>query len=415
MATVLFIDDLVPSHSAEIETAKEGQPCKTFAKPLLRKLDDIDDGATTDVGQSSASETEAESSSGVSSDEGIRRVGRHCRFGTTPLETIPATPTVGTMSLNSPPGLSRGAMRAERDAFKHEASADCSNQNQSSGLSEVDAPSTSGVTLSRFGTSQLGTVPKTPVGKAKLKNLQSAFGSPPGLSRAEKRRARDAWKGAWGSYGVAVPSVSTSGAASMADRQAAAHQELSSMKERAAFLKVMKASQGLAKSEAAPLVHSSSCKSEITPDLVDAKIDVAENENHTESSEAEPVFQIAEGFPELTQDIPEVSVAKERRCHFDGTAFGTMPSTPKEAMPSPPGLSRKAMRQARDSCRKTSTLASTSWGTVNSAALTISPAGKPMTPPAQRAAKQRAARDAVSFGWESVSMPSLRQTSGVAR
>jgi len=398
MAPVLYIDDLVPAQTAEV--AIESRPCKTSAKPLLRKLDDIDEGATTDVGQSSASEAEAESSSGVSSDEGTRRMGRRCRFGTTPLETIPATPTAATMSLNSPPGLSRAAMRAERDAFKKEEGAEFFDEKPSSALSEADAPAATGVTLSRFGASQFGTVPKTPVGKAKLKNLQSVFGSPPGLSRAEKRRARDAWKGSWGNGGMAVQP-------SMADGRGAARQELANMKERAALLKDMKAGQGPEKSEAAPSAHSSSCKPETTQDV--------ENENHTESSEAEPLFEVAEGFPELAHEVPEVSAAKGRRCRFDGTAFGTMPSTPKEAMPSPPGLSRKAMRQARDSCRKASTLASTSWGTGNSAALTISPAGKPMTPPAQRAAKQRAARDAVSFGWGGVSMPSLPQSSGVAR
>merc|ERR1719345_682639 len=58
--------------------------------------------------------------SGVSSSGGRRGPNRQCRFGTTALETIPATPvaTDARPSFGSPPGLSRAALRQARDAVR---------------------------------------------------------------------------------------------------------------------------------------------------------------------------------------------------------------------------------------------------------------------------------------------------------
>merc|ERR1719263_2168709 len=111
--------------------------------------------------------------------------------------------------MNSPPGLSRAAMREARDSHKQQ---------------ENISDATSG-TESRFGATTFGTVPKTPVGtcKAKLKHLKSVFGSPPGLSHTERRRERDACmtSAAWGSSKVLAADVLSGTAA-----KASAHSKL---------------------------------------------------------------------------------------------------------------------------------------------------------------------------------------------
>lgn len=172
---------------------------------------DLDDEETTDIGQGSASETE--SASGLSCDDNL---GRRCRFGKTTLETIPATPSQSSCFPRSPPGLSRASMRQVRDAA---------------------CKSSAGPQVSRFGASQFDTVPKTPVGGAKLKAYKKAFGSPPGLSRTELRRARDACKVAftastsWGSCQTTL----TADASGRAPREA-----LLRIKQEAARLKDLK-------------------------------------------------------------------------------------------------------------------------------------------------------------------------------
>jgi hypothetical protein len=366
MALVSFIDDAVaacPVDEHKDDACVGLPPCHKVS--LKNTPDVVDDEATTDVGHSSCSETE--SSSGLSGNEGCRSLGRRCRFGITSLETIPATPSASTLPLNSPPGLSRAAMREARDAMKQAPGANTTDGQSSS--QSLPAEAFKGVTLSRFGETSFGTVPKTPVEKAKLKSLKSIFGSPPGLSRAEKRQARDACKlttTSWGS-GEALATGVISGAGTAQER-------LAKMKQNAANLKQIPK----VNDEENAAQSSSECdgdaEEQCCPDL---------SRSTSEGSEA----------------LSEGSAATAQNCRFHCTSLGTMPSTPamNSASPaSPPGLSRKAMRQARDSY-KVAPLASTSWG--NSQALTINPSGKPMTPPAQRAAKQRAARDSVTLAW----------------
>merc|ERR1719326_2399074 len=84
---------------------------------FVASLDVVEEA--TDIGQGSASETE--SCSGISSEEGGCTVSKRCRFGETPLGTVPATPTGAVTSVGSPPGFSRTAMRQARDACKSEA------------------------------------------------------------------------------------------------------------------------------------------------------------------------------------------------------------------------------------------------------------------------------------------------------
>merc|ERR1712086_8451 len=100
------------------------------------------------------------------------------------------------------------------------------------------------------------------------------------------------------------------------------------------------------------------------------------------------------------ESASEGSAAEGRQCRFGSTALETIPGAPIAGCPlSPPGLSRSAMRQARDSC-KANRPATPPWATSNasSAALTISPCGQPVTPTALRSAKQRAMRDALKIG-----------------
>lgn len=346
MAAVSFIDDCVATCASVVSESSEGS-----TKPSLENalVDFADDSATTDIGQSSS---DTEGSSGLSSDEGSRR---RCRFGKTSLDTIPATPSAATMAMNSPPGFSRAAMREARDACKKQSTSEGSDMDTGSSTSEIGFLAPTGVTLSRFGETQLGTAPKTPVGKAKWKNLKSIIGSPPGLSFTESRRERDAHqKTSPTSWGGSLKGVC---AFDPASRQAAAHGKLAKLKDEAALLKVLK-SQNDAESDSTIEAPSSSSE-------------------------------------------PEEKITNKQQCRFGTTSLGTTPSTPisgEAAFPSPPGLSRKAMRQSRDAFKAT-VPAATSWGSHQSAAFTINPAGKPMTPPAERDARQRAARDAVKLGW----------------
>lgn len=374
MAPVSFIDDIVAA--CTVDELKDAAPhCAKM--PLHSIPDGTDDEATTDVGQSSSSETE--SSSGLSGNEGCRSLGRRCRFGNTALETIPATPSKSAMPLNSPPGLSRAAMREARDAMKQVLTEDALDGQTSS--CSLPNEALTGVTLSRFTETPFGTVPKTPVEKAKWKNLKNIFGSPPGLSRAEKRRARDSCKftpASWGSCEELATAV-VSGAG-------AAHDRLAKVKQDAARLKDMKVCQK-GKDEG---THASS---ELAGD---------EEEQNAEKNQA-PGLQCAASEDDISCKVlgaSESSSTTAQNCRFDCTSLGTMPSTPAmraAALASPPGLSRKAMRQARDSCRGAPRSAS-AWGTQSMQALTIDSSGKPMNPLAQRAAKQHAALDAAALG-----------------
>jgi len=401
------------------------ESCKVPATTSLQKasgirsmLDFADEGLTTDVGQSSASD--AESSSGMSSDEGGRSLGKRCRFGKTPLETVPATPSAGSMLLNSPPGFSRAAMRQTRDACKTQS--DPVSQDKQS-VSEVpvaasiaDSLAPSSATLSRFGETPFGTVPKTPVGRAKWKALEKVFGSPPGLSRAEGRRARDACNGptttsaSWSTCQEVAKSASPNkevaawsacvDSAVKTDRRRGARETLTRMKEEAALLKNLGSSVNIA--------NSGGAEEELALE--------------GDSESAHPAVQcgkVKHGDSVHIDDVLGVSLSassEEQKCRFDGTSLGTIPSTPlgnQVTVPSPPGLSRKAMRQARDVC-KAAASASTSWGTGAGALLSINPSGNPMTPPTQRAARRRAARDAMSLD-QGLLVPSMPRNTEMPR
>jgi len=277
----------------------------------LTAMHGIDDEETTDVGQSSGSASETESSSGVSGNEGSCSSGKRCRFGRTPLETIPATPSAGAAHLGSPPGFSRAAMRQARDVCRHDASVSISKN------------------LCRFGESALETVPKTPVSGAKWKALAMKLGSPPGLSRTEMREARDACKGA-------APTTRGSCQVSSAERptkRSPAGEAVFRMKHEASLLKDLKVERSLDNVE-------DQSKKQDCPSL---------------GHDAEGTLEAVHSSCSQSESSTDLSSSDGQQCRFGTTLLGTIPSTPvtgQMSLPSPPGLSRKAMRQARDACTK---------------------------------------------------------------
>lgn len=321
-ADAIIASDVFGPATTDDECIKPAKIVEPKALAVAATLDVVEEDAT-DIGQGSASETE--SSSGISSEEGSCATSKRCRFGETPLGTVPATTTRAVTSVGSPPGLSRAAMRQARDACKPEANP---------------------VSTARFDETPFGTVPKTPAGAAKFKALAKVFGSPPGLSRAEMRLARDSCKGAalppssWGSHIGESPLTRDS--ALSPGKQQAARNRLCRMKQEAALLKDLKNGQ---------MLDGTKLSTEASADI---------GSTQTESS--------SDGH-----------VLDGQRCRFEGKALGTTPSTPvrgQASLPSPPGLSRKAMRQARDACK--GGLPAAEWGSSTGTVLTINPAGKPV-------------------------------------
>jgi len=271
------------------------------------------------------------------------------------------------MTIGSPPGFSRKAMRQARDACKPE--------------SNIKPVSTA-----RFGETPFGTVPKTPAGAAKLKALAQAVGSPPGLSRAEMRRARDACKcpallpTSWGGRGIAPIAGLDVEATPATGMQNGARDRLGQMKREAALLRDLKNSQILEASK--KMLNSAGCETQ-----------------RSDSLPRETTGDACYATTVVAKSNSDGRSMDTFHCRFGGTALGTVPTTPMEAeasMTSPPGLSRKAMRQARDSL-KTAAPPSEPWRSSMSTMLTIDPSGKPMTPPGARAARKQLA----------ASMPSL--------
>jgi hypothetical protein len=368
MATLSFMPADIAASVQEIIHAESHEVSKVVWQLPLAILSEEE----TDVGQSGLSE--ADSSSGFSDNEGSHVLEKRCRFGKTSLETIPGTPVAA--SCCSPPGLSRAAMRQARDACKAEP---CPPD---SVASVVEASASAALpSMCRFNDTPLGTVPKTPVNGATLKKLSKVYGSPPGLSRTEARRARDAFKGTatWGAGQAGISST----VQSVGKRQTA-REALARMREEAAHLKDLK--------------H-----------MADNDADKEDGQSPENSSEeSEDAIDADQSCNSEEESIPT-----GHRCRFGITPLGTVPSTPvggNLALPSPPGLSRKAMRQARDQCKGA---AAESWGASTGQALTINPFGKPMTPPAARAAQRRAARDAVCTPHDCLG--SLQQTPQVPR
>jgi hypothetical protein len=379
MAAVAFMPEFSRASAQEAAQAKSNEVSKVSVQLPSGALSEEE----TDVGQSGLSEME--SSSGLSDFEASRVLGRRSRFGKTSLETIPGTPlAAGTTSFCcSPTGLQRAALRQARDACKP---APHSSANVA-GVVEATVPQTTN--LCRFSDTPLGTVPKTPVNGANLQGLSKVFGSPPGLSRTEARRARDACKvtAAWGAGQAAAPTTSM---ARSSGKRHTAREALARMKEEAAHLKDLKSRSG-------------------------SDAEKEDDQSPENSSESEDAMDADQSSPSEEESTPEELVAKtaSQRCRFGITPLGTVPSTPvggNLGLPSPPGLSRKAMRQARDQCKAS---VAASWGTSTAPALTINPSGTPMTPPAARAAQKRVARDAV--GTPQYCPGSLQQTPQVPR
>merc|ERR1719162_183723 len=216
----------------------------------------------------------------------------------------------------------------------------------------ADAGESACTGMCRFGKTALDTVPKTPVGglgAAKLKALKDKLGSPPGLSRADMRKERDACKGealgptSWRS----AAEVPTAAPPMFQPPVRAAKTMLSKIKQEAARLKELKIQR--------------------EPDNSEEDLDASQ-----ESSSED------EGTTEMR------STTRDKRCRFDITSLGTVPSTPVG------GLSRAAMRQARDA-RKSEAAIAGSWKSctgqllakLHRPVLTISSAGQPMAPPAR--------------------------------
>merc|ERR1711959_465497 len=191
--------------------------------------------------------------------------------------------------------------------------------------------------------------------------LAKTWGSPPGLSRAEMRHARDACKAplSWGSHGV-TPDAGLDASAVALDLGSAAKQRapreiLDRVKTEAALLKGRSHQDAKRSTEASPCVTENTKPS-----------DLSANGCCIASIE--------------TDSLSDLQMTKSHQCRFGVTALGTIPSTPvrgNASLASPPGLSRKSLRQARDAC-KGGLRTTASWGSLRTGALlTIGSSGKP--------------------------------------
>merc|ERR1719238_912684 len=140
-----------------------------------------DEGSTTDMGHGCTSDTEDSGLSGTECSRVDAPQGRCCHFGSSSLETVPATPG-GICSHASITSPTRAAMLQARDACKVDVLPDASKSTSSSNTAVMKD-----VTACRFESTSLGTVPATPPSAVKWKCLAQVFGSPPGLSRASMR------------------------------------------------------------------------------------------------------------------------------------------------------------------------------------------------------------------------------------
>jgi len=365
-----------------------------------------DEAETTDIGVGSASESE--SASEMSGAESSYAKSKRCRFGRTPLETIPATPvaSMGAPGDASPPGLSRAALRQARDAVKVALPAPTLEVSPPATAEQPSIPSLVNNRNCRFGSTALTTVPATPPKAGVWKAMAKALGSPPGLSRAEMRKARDGIKGtplpptSWGSCAKSTDAApetlllgtSQSGASSTpmavrtAKRRAAREAMVLAAREGAALIKAeaealkrrnIEANRDLICAESG-ITHSSSDSSEPT---TDGFVGHSSEDSAAESSSHEclPCSSSEEGSS-AGSSLPE-----GWNCRFGSSALQTVPATPagKEAanMRSPPGLSRASLRQARDAVKAQAP----TWG---------QPAGA-ATPPQLRTQKRQAMRDAM--------------------
>lgn len=254
-----------------------------------------------------------------------------------------------------------------------------------------------------LGSSSLETVPGVP--SACGAPLSLKIGSPPGLSRASQRQARDACKlqvppalnsnasASLLTIGPSGKALSPPQAVKLARRRAARETMLARAKEEA-LLQSRENQRTKASAqerfEGEETVPSTWAQKMSVPSPIE---DVSDNEESTDV-----------GFDGASEDdsasdwsCPEsLRRAPQRRCRFNGSALETIPATPVSGAPgvgSPPGLSRASMRQARDACK--AALPTPAWGGYSSAAALPLP-GKQMTPTSLRLARLRAARDSLS-------------------
>jgi len=208
--------------------------------------------------------------------------------------------------------------------------------------------------LCRFGMTTFDTVPKTPAGAAKLKALKEKIGSPPGLSRADMRKDRDTCNAealkssSWSSCQASAAEAATTAGSLFQPRARSAKTMVSKIKQDAAHLKQL--------------------QNQKDPDNIEEDLDAGPESGSEEDSATELL-----------------STTKNKQCRFESTSLGTVPSTPvggQIALGSPPGLSRAAMRQARDT-RKSGAASAGGWQSCTGTVLTISSSGQPMAPPAR--------------------------------
>jgi len=395
----------------------------------LTALSDFDDEDTTDMSDGGHSDTDGSAgltASACGSSARVSGAGRRCRFGGTVLETIPATPVSATVC--SPPGLSRAAMRRERDQYKSDAIPAAFDGEKlydlSANKSELGLSNLMSGRQCRFGSSRLGlnTVPKTPIGAGSYKTLlTSAIGSPPGLSHASLRQERDACNAnalsgkSWGSrhpsaFALSLSALTTSqGGGPMtppamrsAKKQAAREASLQLAKQGAALLQVSLSFCTVADEQASRHSASSAevCHSFVARTSAQKETDAALAHDVDDSHQT---TEMGHGSSSEAENSLDSSVAEGQRCCFAGASLRTVPVV--VGVGSPPGLSRAALRQARDACMAEGFQAN-SWGgchvlveppctstSLLTIPVTIGLNGKALTQPAMRSANLRSARD----------------------
>eukprot|EP00931_Biecheleriopsis_adriatica_P106030 TRINITY_DN80548_c0_g1_i1.p1 TRINITY_DN80548_c0_g1~~TRINITY_DN80548_c0_g1_i1.p1 ORF type:complete len:338 (-),score=43.99 TRINITY_DN80548_c0_g1_i1:196-1062(-) len=265
-----------------------------------------------------------------------------------------------------------------------------------------------------LGSSSLETLPGVPIESAGLVPVSLAIGSPPGLSRASMRQARDACKlqvsPSW-HHDASTTSMLTIGPSGkalsppqvlkLARRRAAREAIFARAKEQMMrlqsqeTLRTPSASSGQGDSGKVLSSFTDSVSRSLVP-KTSAPFPIEDMDDNEESTDV--------GFDGTSEDdsasdwscSESLCRAPSGRCRFNGSALETIPATPVAGAPSvgsPPGLSRSSMRRARDACK--AALPRPTWGGYLSSAAPSVP-DKPITPTSLCLANLRAARDSLS-------------------
>jgi len=243
--------------------------------------------------------------------------------------------------------------------------------------------------LCHLGSSSLQTVPGMPAASASGVPISLAIGSPPGLSRASMRQARDACKlqvpPAWGSeashamaltIGPSGNALSPPQAVKLARRRAARDAMLARAKEEMALLKsqeklrAQEASSAPDKGEPS-FSESTAETSGQKMSIPSLSVDMDDNEESTDVGFDGPSEDDSASDWSCSESLQK---APSRRCRFNRSALETIPATPVAAasgVGSPPGLSRASMRRARDACK--AALPTPVWGGYLSSAVPSAP------------------------------------------